>query len=305
VRFQNGGVEITACVINMVAWKSPRAFSKWFVGPAMDICEAVTGKEWCLPSGRTLTTGERVFSGIGFGVGKVVKVWKGISSAAISAEGKATAAAIDTPGSRFLTSTRCACSPHARRHFMSPRFGMSGLFAASAVFSMLPLGCGAAQDDYTLVAPSHGSQIADERPPNDIPGEAQKQMQACFAQHKGPWSHHRYAARYEAYSDKNGALDNVKLQATTLDDEPIESCVRGVIASLKVPESVLRTRRSGPVSGGEHLTREQRGSLGNNDSQNPLVWFFFRRVGVGRDRSDNPGIGRHDRRCRNDCHVNE
>lgn len=158
---------------------------------------------------------------------------------------------------------------------MNPRFGISGLFAASAVFSMLPLGCGAAQDDYTLVAPSHESQIADERPANDVPAEAQKQIQACFAQHKGPWSHHRYAARYEAYSDKNGALDNVKLQATTLDDEPIESCVRGVIASLKVPESVLRTRRSGPVSGGERLTREQRRSLGSNDSQNPLAWVFL------------------------------
>jgi hypothetical protein len=64
----------------------------------MDICEAVTGKEWCLPSGRTLTTGERVFSGIGFGVVKVVKVWKGISSAAISTEGKGVAAAIEALG---------------------------------------------------------------------------------------------------------------------------------------------------------------------------------------------------------------
>jgi len=69
-----------------------------FVGPAMDLCEAVTGKEFCVPSGRTLTIGERVFSGIGFGIGKVVKVWKGISSAAISTEGKATAAAIGALG---------------------------------------------------------------------------------------------------------------------------------------------------------------------------------------------------------------
>jgi hypothetical protein len=157
---------------------------------------------------------------------------------------------------------------------MNPRFGISGLFAASAVFSMLPLGCGAAQDDYTLVAPSHESQIADERPPNDVPAEAQKQMQACFAQHKGPWSHHRYAVRYQANTNNDGGLSDVKLQETTLED-PIEACVRGVIASLKVPESVLRTRRSGPVSGGERLTREQRGSLGSNDSQNPLVWVFF------------------------------
>jgi hypothetical protein len=65
-----------------------------FVGPALDLCEAVTGHEYCMPSGRTLTTGERVFSGIGFGVGKLVKVWGGVKTAVISAEGKATAAGI-------------------------------------------------------------------------------------------------------------------------------------------------------------------------------------------------------------------
>ncbi len=49
-----------------------------FVGTALDLCEAVTGKEWCLPSGKTLTTGKRIFSGIGFGIGKAVKYanWK-------------------------------------------------------------------------------------------------------------------------------------------------------------------------------------------------------------------------------------
>ena len=65
-----------------------------FVGTALDLCEAVTGKEWCLPSGRQLTTGERVWSSLGFGVGKAVKVWKGVSTAAISTEGKAVAAGI-------------------------------------------------------------------------------------------------------------------------------------------------------------------------------------------------------------------
>lgn len=65
-----------------------------FVGTGMDLCEAVTGKEWCMPSGRELTTGERVFSGIGFGVGKLVKVWTGVGKAAISGEGKLAAAAI-------------------------------------------------------------------------------------------------------------------------------------------------------------------------------------------------------------------
>lgn len=50
---------------------------------------------------KTLTTGERVFSGIGFGVGKIVKEWKGVSTAAISAEGKAT-----SRNGRHLTAVR-------------------------------------------------------------------------------------------------------------------------------------------------------------------------------------------------------
>jgi hypothetical protein len=65
-----------------------------FVGPALDLCEAVTGHEYCMPSGRTLSTEERIMSGVGFGVGKLVKVWGGVKTAAISAEGKATAAGI-------------------------------------------------------------------------------------------------------------------------------------------------------------------------------------------------------------------
>ncbi|MBK9262855.1 MAG: hypothetical protein IPM54_24010 [Polyangiaceae bacterium] len=65
-----------------------------FAGPALDICEAVTGKEWCLPSGRKLSDGERILSGVGFGVGKLVKIWKGVKTAAISGEGKAVAAGI-------------------------------------------------------------------------------------------------------------------------------------------------------------------------------------------------------------------
>ena len=73
-----------------------------FVGPALDLCEAVTGREWCTSSGRELTTGERVWSGIGFGAGKLVKVWKGVSKAAISAEGKAAAAVIYTMSSELI-----------------------------------------------------------------------------------------------------------------------------------------------------------------------------------------------------------
>ncbi|WP_437646160.1 hypothetical protein [Sorangium sp. So ce362] len=51
------------------------------VGPALDLCEAVTGKEWCLPSGQELSTEERIFSGVGFGLGAVGPMWRVVSRA--------------------------------------------------------------------------------------------------------------------------------------------------------------------------------------------------------------------------------
>ncbi|XXY04703.1 hypothetical protein WMF26_37750 [Sorangium sp. So ce185] len=51
------------------------------VGPALDLCEAVSGKEWCLPAGRELSDEERIFSGLGFGLGAVGHVWHGVAAA--------------------------------------------------------------------------------------------------------------------------------------------------------------------------------------------------------------------------------
>ncbi|WP_437638340.1 hypothetical protein [Sorangium sp. So ce854] len=51
------------------------------VGPALDLCEAVTGKAWCLPSGQELSDEERIFSGVGFGLGAVGPVWRAVSRA--------------------------------------------------------------------------------------------------------------------------------------------------------------------------------------------------------------------------------
>jgi hypothetical protein len=55
-----------------------------YVGPALDLCEAVTGKEWCLPSGKELSTEERIFSGVGFAISGGVKVWGGVKNAGAS-----------------------------------------------------------------------------------------------------------------------------------------------------------------------------------------------------------------------------
>ncbi|WP_437742792.1 hypothetical protein WMF39_45940 [Sorangium sp. So ce1504] len=48
------------------------------VGPALDLCEAVTGKAWCLPSGEELSDEERIFSGMGFGLGAVGPMWRAV-----------------------------------------------------------------------------------------------------------------------------------------------------------------------------------------------------------------------------------
>ncbi|WP_437319648.1 hypothetical protein [Sorangium sp. So ce385] len=50
------------------------------VGPALDLCEAVTGKAWCLPAGRELSDEERIFSGMGFGLGAVGPMWRAVKT---------------------------------------------------------------------------------------------------------------------------------------------------------------------------------------------------------------------------------
>ncbi|WP_437779173.1 hypothetical protein [Sorangium sp. So ce1097] len=50
------------------------------VGPPLDLCEAVTGKAWCLPSGQELSDEERIFSGLGFGLGAVGPMWRAVKT---------------------------------------------------------------------------------------------------------------------------------------------------------------------------------------------------------------------------------
>ncbi|WP_437659396.1 hypothetical protein [Sorangium sp. So ce1182] len=53
------------------------------VGPALDLCEAVTGKAFCLPSGQELSDEERIFSGVGFGLGAIGPMWRGVTSSGL------------------------------------------------------------------------------------------------------------------------------------------------------------------------------------------------------------------------------
>ncbi|WP_437997446.1 hypothetical protein WMF26_42790 [Sorangium sp. So ce185] len=50
------------------------------VGPVLDLCEAVTGKAFCLPSGQELSDEERIFSGVGFGLGAIGPMWRAVKT---------------------------------------------------------------------------------------------------------------------------------------------------------------------------------------------------------------------------------
>lgn len=148
----------------------------------------------------------------------------------------------------------------------------SGVVVAGLTLATIPLGCGAAQEEYTVVERPH-DQAANESHKDEPSAEVRQQIETCFKQHQGPWSQRKYSAHYKANANDRGALGNVELQKTTLDDA-LEVCVRKVIATTTIPEDVLRSGSSRPFSGGERMQREQRALVGSNESQNPIAWVF-------------------------------
>jgi hypothetical protein len=71
------------------------------VGPTLDLCEAVTGKMFCLPFAKDLSTEERIMSGVGFGFGSVVKAWGAMKNTGINPGAKAVAGKVLTLGEEF------------------------------------------------------------------------------------------------------------------------------------------------------------------------------------------------------------
>jgi hypothetical protein len=78
------------------------------VGTALDLCEAVTGREWCLPDGKELSTEERIAAGVGVAAGRVVKVWNGVKNAGVRPGAKIVAAGITTLGEEFVLAVRAS-----------------------------------------------------------------------------------------------------------------------------------------------------------------------------------------------------
>jgi hypothetical protein len=61
------------------------------VGPTLDLCEAVTGKMFCLPFAKDLSTEERILSAVGFGFGGMSKAWSAVKNTGVNPGAKAVA----------------------------------------------------------------------------------------------------------------------------------------------------------------------------------------------------------------------
>jgi hypothetical protein len=71
------------------------------VGPTLDLCEAVTGKMFCLPFGKELSTEERIFSAVGFGFGGIGKAWSAVKNQGVNQGAKAVAQGVLSMSEEF------------------------------------------------------------------------------------------------------------------------------------------------------------------------------------------------------------
>ncbi len=89
------------------------------------------------------------------------------------------------------------------------------------------------------------------------------------------WSERSYAVQFDAKATDEGEVTEVKIRDTTMRDPEVVECLRQAIATTTIPERALRKPSVRPFSGGERMTREQRGPIGSDsESQNPLVWVI-------------------------------
>lgn len=154
---------------------------------------------------------------------------------------------------------------------MGFRTVFSGVAGLGLALGLVPLGCGGTQDDYTVIEhPSVAAEVARSHA-DELPEEIRRPLITCIQHHAGSWSGRSFAVRYDAKANQDGVVQEVTLRNTTLPEGGLEGCLRQVIATMTVPEQALRKRSSGPFSGGERMTRERRGPLGDSESSNPLV----------------------------------
>ncbi|HRI72412.1 MAG TPA: hypothetical protein PK156_49595 [Polyangium sp.] len=164
---------------------------------------------------------------------------------------------------------------------MKTRTIFSGVAAAGLTLAFMPVGCGAAQDNYEVLSRPSEQASASVGQGSGIPDVTARELKSCIENGAArlPKSS---AVRFDVEPNDAGKVVQFALRQSTLQDAEVEACVRQAIAEMTVPEHAVRMRSSGPVSGGERMTREQRGPIGSeSDSNNPFVlWMVVEAVGV-------------------------
>jgi putative toxin of predicted polymorphic toxin system len=106
---EKGGELYFECMQEMVTRSAHMAIGFVpVVGTGLDLCEAVSGKEWCLPSGRELSVEERIFAGVGVVISGAPGFVKGVKNAGISQTAKQVLTDIDLLGEEFTLALRAS-----------------------------------------------------------------------------------------------------------------------------------------------------------------------------------------------------
>ena len=158
---------------------------------------------------------------------------------------------------------------------MDVRTVFSGVLVTGLTLALVPLGCGGAQEEPAMVArPSETGALhalQNQRDGFEPPEATRQALKGCIKLRAGQWSERSYAVLMDAKATDHGDMSEVSIRGTTIRDDDVVECLRQSIAAMTIPEQELRRRSSRPFSGGERMTREQRGLIGS-DSQNPVAW---------------------------------
>lgn len=150
------------------------------------------------------------------------------------------------------------------------RSTFSTLAAAALTLALVPLGCGAAQEEYPRMSPpqEETSSAADVWV---MPETVVEQLRGCVKEHASELRTYSHETKFDVTVTNDGAISGIKLRSSTLHHEAIESCMSHAIAGLSIPPSMLPVRSSSePFSGGESM-RDKRGPLGIAQALGGLV----------------------------------
>ena len=157
-----------------------------------------------------------------------------------------------------------------RRDEMQLRMACSGVLAVGLALGLVPLGCGGAEEEYTVV--NHPQSEASAVNEWTVPEPVVEQLRGCVKEHASELKTHSHDAKFELKVTERGDVQGVKVRSSTLHHDAMESCMMQALATLSIPPSVLPMRSSEPFSGGES-TRHDKGPLGVVQAAGAVVIF--------------------------------